>query len=147
MRIKNTILKHALRNAIKYGKADVKAVIGKVLGENPKLRKNAKKFIKEINKIIEEVNKFSSGKQKEELEKLAPELLEKKKHEEKDTFAFLGIMEGQDIRTAFPPDPSKYPHIGHAKAIILNNELAKRYNGEFILRFEDTNPKIVEKEF
>ena len=147
MRIKNTILKHALRNAIKYGKADLKAVIGKVLGENPKLRKNAKKFIKEINKIIEEVNKFSSGKQKEELEKLAPELLEKKKHEEKDTFAFLGIMEGQDIRTAFPPDPSKYPHIGHAKAIILNNELAKRYNGEFILRFEDTNPKIVEKEF
>ena len=49
--------------------------------------------------------------------------------------------------TAFPPEPSKYPHIGHAKAIIVNYELAKRHNGTYYLRFEDTNPKIVEKEF
>jgi len=49
--------------------------------------------------------------------------------------------------TAFPPEPSKYPHIGHAKSIFLNYELAKKNNGKFILRFEDTNPKLADKEF
>jgi|TARA_B100002003_G_C14135873_1_gene546297 glutamyl-tRNA synthetase len=148
MEIKKIIVKYALQNAVKYnGKADVKAVIGKVLGENPKLRKKAKDIIKDINKEIKEINKLSLDKQKETLEKLAPEMLEKKKQEEKDMFAFLEIREGEEVRTAFPPDPSKYPHIGHAKAIFLNNGLAKKYDGSFVLRFEDTNPKIVEKEF
>ena len=148
MELKNAILMYALQNAVRYnGKADAKAVIGKVLGENPELRKDTKKIIKDINKVVGEVNGLSLEKQREELEKSAPELLEKKKAEERDIFGFLGIMEGKEVRTAFPPDPSKYPHIGHAKAIILNYELAKRHNGEFILRFEDTNPKIVEKEF
>ena len=148
MKLKNTILRYALQNAVRYnGKADAKAVIGKVLGENPELRKDTKKIIKDISKVVGEVNRLSLEKQREELEKSAPELLEKKKVEDRDIFEFLEIIEGREVRTAFPPDPSKYPHIGHAKAIILNNELAKRYDGEFILRFEDTNPKIVENEF
>src|SRR3989338_10162526 len=100
MELKNTILKYALQNAIKYdGKADAKAVIGKVLGKNPKLRKEAKKIINEINKIIQEVNRISLEKQREKIESIAPELLEKKKEEEKDIFAFLEIKEGEEIRT------------------------------------------------
>ena len=49
--------------------------------------------------------------------------------------------------TCFPPGPEKYPHIGHAKSMILNYELAQKYKGKFILRFEDTNPDTVQKEF
>ena len=150
MKPKDTALKHALQNAIKYGKADVKAVIGKVLGENPKLRKEAEKVIKDVKKVVEYVNKLSLGKIKEELEKLAPEQKKREESKEKEPtniFAFLGIMEGEEVRTAFPPDPSKYPHIGHAKAITANYELAKRYNGSFYLRFEDTNPELAEDEF
>ncbi len=148
MGLKKLIEKFALQNAVKYGgKAHPKAVIGKILSENPELKKKAKEIISEINKSIESVNKLSPEEQTEKLKALAPELIKKKKKEERDIFEFLGISEGMEVRTAFPPDPSKYPHIGHAKSIFLNYELAKKYNGTFFLRFEDTNPKIVKKEF
>ena len=148
MELKKIITKYALQNAVNYkGKANPGAVMGKVLAENPELRENIKKLSKEIKDIIKEVNKLSKKQQEEKLKSLDPGLLEKKEKEQKGIFEFLGIKEGEDISTAFPPEPSKYPHIGHAKAILLNYELAKKYNGSFILRFEDTNPKLAEKEF
>jgi len=143
------IRKYALQNAVRYkGKANPGAVIGKVFAENPSLKENAKDISREVIKIIGEVNKISLEKQEQNLQELAPELLEKReKAEERDIFAFLNIREGQKVVTAFPPEPSKYPHIGHAKAIIVNYELAKKYNGTFYLRFEDTNPELAEEEF
>jgi len=46
----------------------------------------------------------------------------------------------------FAPNPSGYLHIGHVRAAILNDEIAKRYNGKMILRIEDTDPKRVDIE-
>ena len=147
--LKQTIIKYALQNAVKYkGKANVGAVIGKVFAETPELKEKAQEISKEVIKIVREISSLSLEKQEKKLQEMAPELLEKKeKAEEKDIFAFLNIREGQKVVTAFPPEPSKYPHIGHAKAILVNYELAKRHNGQFILRFEDTNPELAEKEF
>ncbi|WP_456275124.1 glutamine--tRNA ligase/YqeY domain fusion protein [Bacillus sp. AK128] len=51
------------------------------------------------------------------------------------------------VITRFPPEPNGYLHIGHAKSIVINFDLADEFNGKTNLRFDDTNPLKEDVEF
>ena len=58
-----------------------------------------------------------------------------------------GPADPAKVRMRFPPEPNGYLHIGHAKSIWLNFEMAKEYGGVCHLRFDDTNPEKEEQEY
>ena len=147
-KIQNVARIYALQNAVQFnGKANLKAVVGKVIAVLQKNGFSPKDIIPIVNSVIEDVNKIPYDKQVSELEKLAPELLKKEKKERDFSLSELPCAEKGKVVTRFPPEPNGYLHIGHAKAAIIDYEYAKMYNGKFILRFDDTNPENAQLDF
>ncbi|ASJ04218.1 glutamate--tRNA ligase [Thermococcus barossii] len=145
MNVEELILKYALINAYTHkGKANPKAVIGKVLGENPELRPKAKEIIPLVNEIVERVNGMSIEEQESKLKEIYPEFFEakKEKKEEKRGLPPLPKAEKGKVVTRFAPNPDGAFHLGNARAAILSHEYARLYGGKFILRFDDTDPKV-----
>ena len=138
----DTIRKHALRNRKDFGSTNPKSIIGKVIADFPNAKKDMKLTMEEAAKICEEVNVLPE----EELDKaLSGYTFADKKKEEKRLI--LENAEEGKVVTRFPPEPSGYPHIGHAKAAFLDSECAKNYKGKMLLRFDDTNPEKEKPEY
>jgi glutamyl-tRNA synthetase len=147
-KLKEKAQKYALQNAIQFnGKANVKAVAGKVIAELSSKDFSPKEIFSTVNIVVNKINSLSLDEQLNELKKIAPDLLKKEKKERDFTLPSLPDAEKGNVITRFPPEPNGYLHIGHAKAAIVDFEYARMYDGKFILRFDDTNPENAEIEF
>ena len=147
--LKKEIRKMALQNAFEHGgQTQDKIILGKILGTKPEFRTKVKEITEDISEIVANVNQLSSKEQKKEIDENFPEILvPKEKIKEREGLPELKGAEQGKVVTRFPPEPNGYPHIGHAKAAIINSEYAKMYGGKFILRMDDTNPEAERMEY
>ncbi|MDA4120915.1 MAG: glutamate--tRNA ligase [Thaumarchaeota archaeon] len=138
----------ALLNASRHaGKAETGSVIGRTLAEFPELRSSPGSVAKEVQAIVKQVNSLSKDQQ---------ETLLKEKHPGAQSLApkegrvgLPPLPNAVNGKTSFrlPPEPSGFMHIGHAMAFTINFLYKRQYDGELWLRFEDTNPRKVERRY
>jgi glutamyl-tRNA synthetase len=141
--LRELVRKFTLLNAVKHGgKAQTGAVVGKILGERPQYRDSVKEVSALIDEIVEEVNDLSPDEQKHIVETEWPEAFVKEKAEEKRLPPLPNVSNYSQVVTRYAPNPDCVLHLGSARAIVLCYEYAKMYKGKFVLRFEDTDPKL-----
>ncbi|MEM2886981.1 MAG: glutamate--tRNA ligase [Candidatus Bathyarchaeia archaeon] len=139
------VFKYALINAVKYnGKARVEPVVSKFLGEHRELRNRAREVVSMVEEVVKEVNSLTLAEQKRILEEKFPELLveEEPKKREFKLPPLPNVEKYSVIVTRYAPNPDFVLHFGQARAIYLSHDYARMYNGIFILRFEDTDPRV-----
>lgn len=135
----------ALKNASEHsGSTNVNTVLSRILSLKPELKSQLKSLIEEIRIVVDSVNRLELEQQKKSLEDLSSvdTILGSKARQGTIQSRMLPELQmtGNEVVTRFPPEPNGYPHIGHAKAVIIDDEYARMYNGKLILRFDDTNP-------
>ncbi|MBI2565102.1 glutamate--tRNA ligase [Candidatus Woesearchaeota archaeon] len=134
---------YALQNALQYnGKANLGAVIGKILALKPELKHDIKSVSNNISRIVQQINKLSVKEQEQEFEKLSNLIIEQVKIEKEALKPLPNPVVGAVV-LRFAPSPSGALHIGHAFVLSLNYLYSKKYNGKLYLRIEDTNPENI----
>ncbi|MHC1631702.1 MAG: glutamate--tRNA ligase [Methanotrichaceae archaeon] len=139
--VRDLIEKYALQNAVKHKAApQVGAVMGKLMGDHPELRPQAKTIAPMVASVLKDVAKADFEEWQRTLENIAPQLLEEL-NEKKEPVRGLPPLKDAEagVVMRFAPNPNGPPTLGSARGIIINSEYVKRYGGKFILRFDDTD--------
>jgi glutamyl-tRNA synthetase len=138
------IRKAAVINAIKHdGKAELQAVLGNLLGDAPELRSQARDLIPLVRDAVTEVNSTSIERLRELAYQNWPDELSREKEEGERELPPLPNAEKYElIVTRLAPNPDFVLHLGNARAAILSHDYARMYKGKFIVRFEDTDPRL-----
>ncbi len=148
-KVLESIERNALLNAVRHaGKAEVGAVANKIIAEFPELRSNAKEVANLVQTSVREVNSMTLQKQQALLQERYPEA-ETAREERVGRVGLPPLPNVVKGAASFrlPPEPSGFMHIGHAMAFTINNIYKETYSGKLWLRFEDTNPRKVERRY
>ncbi|MEM4712903.1 MAG: glutamate--tRNA ligase, partial [Archaeoglobaceae archaeon] len=117
---------------------DEKAVIGKVIAEKPELKAKVKELIPLVRECIQEFEMLDEQQKKELIGKY---YVEKKGSERELSLPPLPKAEKGKVVMRFAPNPNGPPTLGSARGIIINGEYCEIYDGKYIIRFDDTDPK------
>ena len=136
----------ALYNAIKHeSDAQVGAIMGPLMGENPEFREYGDEIPGVIAPVIERVNGMSHDERRERLGELAPERLAELDSEDDEEEEILpdlpNVDEYDEVRMRVAPNPNGPWHIGHARMAAVVGTYKDLYDGSFICRFDDTDPE------
>lgn len=136
------IKKFALQNAVKYEKApQIGAVMGKLMGEHPELRAKAREISPLIDIILKDIASGSPDEWQEELKTLAPELIDELSVRKEPDKGLKPLPDSKDrVVMRFAPNPNGPPTLGSTRGIVVNSEYVRKYDGTFIIRFDDTDP-------
>ncbi|WP_416841015.1 glutamate--tRNA ligase [Haloferax sp. DFSO52] len=145
-RVEREAEKHALLNAVKHDSdADVGAIMGPLMGENPDFRQHGGEIPGLIGPVVANVNQLSAADKRERLEELAPEELAEMEAEDEEDDALLPDLPNADdydeIRMRAAPNPNGPWHLGHARMPAVIGTYKEMYDGSFIVRFDDTDPE------
>ena len=145
-RIEAAAEKHALLNAVKHeSDADVGAIMGPMMGENPEFREHGDEVPGVTGGVVAGVNDRSHEERIERLEEIAPEELEEILAEDEGDDRVLPDLPNADeydeIRMRSAPNPNGPWHIGHARMPAVIGTYKELYDGWFCVRFDDTDPE------
>ena len=135
----------AIQNAVEYdGKGSAGSVIGRVMSIRQDLRQYGKIISPIVAQNVAKANQLAAEKGIEHLTEIleneAPDLLqEREKKERREGLPELNNITNHKIVLRFAPNPNGPLSFGHARGITINGEYAKKYDGELILRFDDTD--------
>ncbi|PSQ17893.1 glutamate--tRNA ligase [Halobacteriales archaeon QS_8_69_26] len=145
-RIEREAERHALFNALKHGgDADVGAVMGPLMGENPEFREHADDVPGVVGGVVGRVNDRSPAKQRDRLADLAPEMVaELDSDDEEDEEALPPLPEADEydqVRMRCAPNPNGPWHLGNARMGAVIGTYRDMYDGWMLCRFDDTDPE------
>ncbi len=143
------LIRHvAIQNALEYeGKAAVGSVIGRIMGMRGDLRQHGKAVTGLVAQQVHAANTMASEQGleavREVLEREAPHLLEKREVKaRREGLPDLKNAEKGKVVLRFAPNPNGPLSFGHARGLVINSTYREMYDGEFILRFDDTDTKV-----
>ena len=135
----------ALFNALKHGSdPDVGAIMGPLMGENPEFRPHGDEIPGVLGSVVADVAAMDETERRERLAELAPDLVaELDAEEEADEHVLpeLPNAEPGEVVMRAAPNPNGPWHMGHARMPAVIGTYKQRYDGEFICRFDDTDPE------
>ena len=145
-RIEEAAETNALLNAVKHdSEAQVGAIMGPLMGENPEFREYGDEIPGIIAPVVDRVNGMDSSERRERIAELAPERLDEIESEDEGEDHPLPDLPNVDdydsVRMRVAPNPNGPWHIGHARMAAVIGTYKERYDGEFVCRFDDTDPE------
>ena len=145
-RVKREAEKHALFNALKHDSdPDVGAIMGPLMGENPEFRPHGDEVPSVVGQVVGQIGSLDREARRERLAELDQELVDELDADDETddhTLPELPNVEEYDtIRLRAAPNPNGPWHLGHARMPAVIGTYVDRYDGEFVVRFDDTDPE------